>query len=884
MTVTRTEALEAFLQNRTTADLGALYDAAMEVQVMVHGADDEKFEDVTADGRRFRGYRDALTGEVWKDFRIPHSDGTYEDQPMTFALDTRAEAIGLTGWDWQAGVSRWVGFDFDSLVGHKKGLTDAQLQQIVEQVSTIPWVTVRRSRSGRGIHLYVFLDPAVETANRAEHAALARAILQCMSAACGGDLKGSVDVLGCVLWVWHREVKAGGLSLIKQGVPLEQVPENWRDHLSVTRDKAMRSSGDPILDDLIGLTRQVPLDAEHKRLLAWFSVASTKGANWWWDADRHMLVCHTSDLKVAHGELKLRGVFYTTAASAAYSGHQNCFAFPMRNGGWMVRRHGHGTAEHATWTRDAAGWTRCVFGRPAELRSVAPAYEGLESARGEFVFRDAKRAFKALSDLGVDTTQIPQLDGLAWARTTEIAQHDQGRLVVRVERDVKDNAMAGWLCNKRGTHWELLVKGQAEADGGEPPDDLVRHVVAGGKDAGWFLHARGSWVNESRQNVTSFLLSQGTPRGDIEPTLGQAIGAYWEMVNQPFAGEYPGNRQWNKFGARLAVTPQEGPHPTWNAVLSHTGHGLTKALKENAWAKKVGCLTGSQYLLWWTASLFQFPLDPLAYLAIHGPQRCGKSTFHEALSLFFAEGRGYIKADVALTSVGRFNAELAGAVLCVVEETNLRANKGAYDRIKDWVTGRHISIHEKGCTPYDLKNSCHWIQCSNHANHTPVLPGDTRITMIAVEELMDEVPKPELMNLLQAEAPAFLNTLLNTRLPPMTERLRVPAVDTADKEDQMDMAKSDLELFAAETLAEVPGCVLSFADFFERFHASLPDSQKHLWTSRRVGREFAHPLFPKGRYGAGGQIHLGNCTWVELAKKTAPDRKLVRQGDRLVRL
>lgn len=308
MSVTRTEAIKAFLTFRAPKDLADLYEENMEVQVNVRQGDGEEVEGETGKGVRFKAYRDPHTGDTWKSFRIPWANGEYEDNALHYSLDAHAECIGLSGWDYQARCSRWVGFDFDSLVGHKKGLTDEQLRAITEAVSKVEWVTTRRSRSGRGIHLYVFLDPAPETDNRHEHSALARAVLMRLSAASGVDLSTSVDVLGCMLWVWHREVKGNGLSLIKQGTALATIPENWRDQLPVAVGKAARgttSLGD-LVDDLVGLTRQVVLDAEHKRLLRWFEAATGRGACWWWDSDRQMLVCHTQTLAVAHKELQCK--------------------------------------------------------------------------------------------------------------------------------------------------------------------------------------------------------------------------------------------------------------------------------------------------------------------------------------------------------------------------------------------------------------------------------------------------------------------------------------------------------------------------------------------------------------------------------------------------
>src|SRR5690606_33656401 len=102
----------------------------------------------------------------------------------------------------------------------------------------------------------------------------------------------------------------------------------------------------------------------------------------------------------------------------------------------------------------------------------------------------------------------------------------------------------------------------------------------------------------------------------------------------------------------------------------------------------------------------------LPYLFLYGPQGSGKSIFHEALSLLVT--KGIVRADAALISQSGFNGELVSAVLCVIEETDLRQNKTiAYNRIKDWVTGKTINIHVKGGTPYSAANMTHWLQCAN---------------------------------------------------------------------------------------------------------------------------------------------------------------------------
>jgi hypothetical protein len=215
-----------------------------------------------------------------------------------------------------------------------------------------------------------------------------------------------------------------------------------------------------------------------------------------------------------------------------------------------------------------------------------------------------------------------------------------------------------------------------------------------------------------------------------------------------------------------------------------------------------------------------------------------------------------------------------------VEETNVRAHKNSYDRIKDWVTGRTIAIHMKNKTPYDLPNATHWVQCSNQADHCPILPGDTRITMIYVGQLEEEVPKQELMQRLRAEAPAFLHHCLHLELPKPVDRLRIPVVDTPDKRDQMSANRSELECFLEDECFAIEGCLVKFDELFDRFMGFLRSESRPYWTKRRFGRELPHH-FPRGRCGAGGHIHVGNISLVKMERSPGPRLRTV--GDKLVR-
>jgi hypothetical protein len=364
--VSKTEAIGDFLRGKAPPDLAALYDRDLEVQVLVAQDGGEKI-DREYQGRPYSVYTDGP--DEWRSFRIPgnaRGDPVDNDTLMTFDLSRHAEAIGLSGWDWRNRVSRWVAFDFDSIVGHAAGLTEEELSEVLKKAMAIPWVSVRKSTGGEGYHLYVCFAEPISTANRSEHAALARAVLSQMSTLIEYDFNAKVDVFGGIAWVWARRIDGtDGLTLIKQGEPLKDVPAGWRENLPVATGRRRRTvpqvlltkdrrpDRDRLFDELTG--DKVPLDSEHERLIDWLR---EQRAPMSWHADRNMLVTHTYWLKEAHKALKLRGPFETVSTGRNKTTDFNAYVFPLRNGAWVVRRYGKGVAEATTWHRDRSGHTR----------------------------------------------------------------------------------------------------------------------------------------------------------------------------------------------------------------------------------------------------------------------------------------------------------------------------------------------------------------------------------------------------------------------------------------------------------------------------------------------------------------------------------------------
>lgn len=565
----------------------------------------------------------------------------------------------------------------------------------------------------------------------------------------------------------------------------------------------------------------------------------------------------------------------------------NCFAFPKRNGAWAVRRFTPGVQEHSSWVQDGNGYTKIDLNKEPDLPIVARANEGVEDPAGGFVFRHAELAIKAASSLGVN------FDIAKWAlgRSTKLKEHKDGRLIVEVEYTNQDYAsdMPGWL--QKGKHWIRMFQTNLSTPT-EPEvgnyDDIVRHLITeSGDDYGWVIKADDQWRNEPLVHVRTAIESLGFSKLEVATILGSSIFKCWKLTNLPFQPEYPGDRSWNRGAAQLRYAPSSEDiliYPTWNKVLNHCGKGLDDAVKTNAWCRANALKTGGEYLKCWISSLIQEPREPLPYLFFYGPQNSGKSIFHEAIELLIT--RGYVRADTALINQQGFNGELENAIVCIIEETDLRKDKQAYNRIKDWVTSRLLPIHRKQKTPYNIPNSTHWIQCSNEGRSCPIFPGDTRIVMIYVDSLdpIELIPKKQLIPMLEKEAPYFISELLHLELPPSNDRLNIPVITTSDKLQTEQANKSLLELFIDDKCYHVTGSMIKFSEFWDKFQEWADPNLLQNWSKIRVGRELP-PWAAKGRLPQTGQFYVGNISWVP-KDPDEPDlpRLVVQDRDMLVPL
>jgi hypothetical protein len=780
------------------------------------------------------------TGLQFHNIRIPkkaNSEPEFNDYEMSFPLEEYAQGIGFTGWDWKARCSRWVGFDFDGIT-HANGLSDEALEAVKKAVQALPYVQIRKSKSGKGLHLYVYLD-GVQTANHTEHAALARAVLAVMSKACDFDFTEYVDCCGSILWVWHRDMTADGMALVKAATTTFSsldLPDDWKDSAGVKKTKQTP------LDDLIGKTKAEPLDSEHRAII---EALQKSGYATNYDAERHLVNTHTKALQdLAESGMGIRGLF-KTISTGSHPGTPNCFMFPLPGGGFQVYRFSPGTTEAETWTTSKDGWTTCTFNQTPPLAEAIKLFGGMDVKKNQFFFEDIQQIAQAVALVGKQF-EVPEAFQGRGAHLTLAG--DTMKITMKKERG--DERPKGWAVTPRGNEFvKTLAKPvESKEENVLNHDDEVRATtMPDGTPASWMINTDAGWLARSLKEIQLFL-SKDYEAKEVGPVISQFLRKPWTHVTRPFEAEYPGHRQWNRGAPQYAFEPVEGPHPHWDMVLNHCFGSLDRVIVDDLVCQQLGITSGYQYGLFWIASILQTPYQPLPYLFFHGVENCGKSTLHDAFKLLVT--KGCVEGDAAVKGKDNFNGELEGAILVFIEEVNIANTPGVMDRLKKWITNQEVMVRNMYKGQCEQRNTRHFVQMANRVEYCPVEPNDTRITMIYVPPLGDaEIQSQELATRLRDESPHFLFTALNTELP-MYKRLRLPIVSTATKEQLQATRQTPLEQFLAEHCVTDADGTLLHKDFYRKFvewlgeeaEDYLPEKTGKTRLSKELPKEISQPI------------------------------------------
>lgn len=330
--------------------------------------------------------------------RVPKIRGTKvrdNDRVTQLRMDHIA-LVGTSGWNWRDKVSEWFGYDFDHTDGHSDGLSEAELAEVCQAAERLPYVEIRKSKSGKGRHFFVRLLNPVPAATRREHSRWAQAILEKMSADAGFPFADKKDVGGGILWIWSNNAAPDGFEIVKAGEPLAEVPD-------LATEEADNSDGE---------FDSVALDKDHDALVLWL----TKRGCGDWDAENQRLNTHTHALKLAHKELELAGEFETIANGKKGPSDRNCFAYPRPKGAWFVCRHNPGANEHESWRLSPNGWTSCDFNKKPEAKGGSEDDEKIIATaerQDELFSSDDGRSYATFTDNGHSYTLLVQEEDYA---------------------------------------------------------------------------------------------------------------------------------------------------------------------------------------------------------------------------------------------------------------------------------------------------------------------------------------------------------------------------------------------------------------------------------------------------------------------------------------
>lgn len=640
-------------------------------------------------------------------------DGRHAELP---APPEAADRIGTTFITVQ-GEATAIGLDLDG-PNHANGRTPDQLATAIEKLATLPYTHISRSRSGKGYHVTIPIVPT-PVSGESEQRAMGAAMVDALSDILQYNLAEVVDVAGGNLWVWCREVEPGGLEVLKQATEVYTQPLTplYRHPPGKVAAKAS------------------DLEPDHQQLVEWLTGNATHNFQQC-SADPLRYYVHTSDLLAAFRALTLRGTF-TTAATGANGPEHNAWMRPLPCGEWLVGRYG----VEPEWEKCAAGFRYCILNEYPELG------EPIAGADEDEVKSECDR-------LGVDFTP-PSFDAYSYS----IQQTTEAIVITAATRE-RDKVAKPWR-RKSPRVAQLTLPRKAKPKPAPELPEIMGEYSTEGSGARLASKRHGRWVPESQNNLRLMLIDAGMPRGEIDGLLGRKLKEARKLVNRPFEDEFPSDTEWNRYAARLTYEPakEPGPTPGWGSIFAHLGRNLQG---------------GPAYLRNWTALMLRKPFQRLPMLFFWSKdQNCGKSTFANSLRLLFT--RGYCQAERAITR--GFNGELAGAVLCDLDDADL-SRREAYSRLQTILTSEFLAVEAKGKDTVTLENSTHWVQSANHAEWCPIQPGDTRIVAIEVDELQTEIEWSKLQLQLVAEAPYLLRSLYDLELPACDGRLWLPIIET----------------------------------------------------------------------------------------------------------
>ena len=731
-------------------------------------------------------------------------DGVLTDKQHTVPEGSNLIAAGTASWDWRAKKQLTVGIDFDTNDNHAAGLTSVRFNAVLEAVRRVPWLEVRRSTGGKGLHAYPRFTQPVDVATRAEASALARAVLILASRVAGFDFKAAKDCAGGNMWFFKADAAPNAYEVIKEATEAldpEELPPGWREAKEACMAKIKLAPA------------TVELSSEHlemeKHLLELpYSVIY-----------RNDLGCyhiHTYALQEAHRRHGYHG-YFATISKGTDPGQPNGYMFPLPGGAFLVKRFGN-AQEHPSWFHGQNG-DYALLNTEVPFEKAVQHFSRNSTTKGYSFTRANLEAM--LQAIGV-WLEIPD----AFSGRTLFVKTSKGDARITVEKQDSDAQPADWTST--GTTWQRSFPtpptpsafAHAEA---HSVSDIVRAVTTDTESAKWFIKTDGLWIGAPASEVSKVLAANG-----VQPILTMGLmreKPYW-LVFEPFREEYLPGRRWNREAPQLACEPADeaGDTPTWDAIFNHLGNGLDEDIAADEICQSRGITSGAQYLMLWTKLLIEKPHQRTPYLFFTSRQNnTGKTSLGSSICHLINPGVAEINEEAL---VDKFTGELEGKVLCLIEELDLRdERRRAYAMLKRILTSKTLTIRKMRTDAYNVPNFTHFIHTANDANFVPVETEDMRIVKISVPPISRFIETIDFEEGIRREAPFMLRKLLDMPLPEPYGRFFLPVVQTSLKENVLSgiydtettEAEEGLKKFAETFLTKDPRALAPATEVLGRY-------------------------------------------------------------------
>ena len=126
--------------------------------------------------------------------------------------------IGQSGWDYVNKQVTYVPLDIDLVDDHEStGTTADELEQLAAGLSAIPCCEVRRSTSGGGLHVVVYLAVPILAETRQGYTATIDRVIELLDQQWGLSLRDKIDTTAAgrgVLWLWAPQLNERSFELL----------------------------------------------------------------------------------------------------------------------------------------------------------------------------------------------------------------------------------------------------------------------------------------------------------------------------------------------------------------------------------------------------------------------------------------------------------------------------------------------------------------------------------------------------------------------------------------------------------------------------------------------------------------------------------------------